>query len=85
LPVKGPVRIDNCLALELIGFGYPSIHTAIFILRRLNKKLGVLNEVFILDWRSESKGIEILATRRFSIRTMSQILIIMITRYNQKL
>jgi hypothetical protein len=35
--------------------------------------------VFLLDWRLDSKVIEIPATRRFSIRTMTQILLIMIT------
>jgi hypothetical protein len=41
--------------------------------------------VLILDWRFDSKGIEIPATKIFSGRTMAQILINTMTRHNQKL
>jgi hypothetical protein len=38
--------------------------------------------MFILGWRSTSKGIKIPATIRFSIRTTKQILIFTITRHD---
>jgi hypothetical protein len=38
--------------------------------------------VFILDWRSDSKGIKIPATSRFLIRITKQILIVTITMYD---